>query len=580
MFKRQNTQSGLTLVEAVIVIGLTVLIFSALFVGFEFALKFIAQSRAKMSALSLATDRTEYIRSLPYDSVGTVSGIPNGSIPQNRTVALNGINFAERVLVEYVDDPSDGVAGADTNGVVSDYKRFKVEYTWTVYGEARSFSLISTVTPRSIETTSGGGTIRVNVTDAGAVPMSGASVRLLNTSGTTTIDVTRTTDVSGQALFTGAPAGSNYQVFVYRTGYSEDQTREATTTLPFPVSQPFSLLEADVSTVNFQIDELSDLAIKIYSSETTVDITEEFNDWTNVYSTSSVAIASGVLSLFDTLGVYDVLGTVMLSPITPSPIEAWGLVSILKTVPAGTDVKVRFYSSTSTASLISESNLPGNLAGFTDEFINLGGLDLSTYPTLVVGLELSTTDASLTPAVNSINVAYADARTMLGNEDFNMVGGKVIGANALAQSVYKFSLSTSTDALGELNLQGIEWDDYQITFVGSYDVAEACPALPFGLEPDTDESLTIWAVNGGSHNLRVHTKSTGGSPVIGATVSLDDNAGSIITKQTGACGQAFFPSLSSAVEYTLEVSANGFSNYTISSTTVAGTAVEEVILTP
>ena len=40
-----------------VVIGITVLVFGGLFASFEYSLELIAQSRAKMSALSLATDR-------------------------------------------------------------------------------------------------------------------------------------------------------------------------------------------------------------------------------------------------------------------------------------------------------------------------------------------------------------------------------------------------------------------------------------------------------------------------------------------------------------------------------------------
>jgi len=72
----------------------------------------------------------EYFRSLPYNDVGVIAGFPAGTIPQNSTLNLNGINFSERVLVEYVDDDADGSTGADTNGIILDYKQIKLEYEW------------------------------------------------------------------------------------------------------------------------------------------------------------------------------------------------------------------------------------------------------------------------------------------------------------------------------------------------------------------------------------------------------------------------------------------------------------------
>jgi hypothetical protein len=298
--------------------------FMVLFGGFKISLSLIAQTRVKMTAMSLAQDRIEYIRSLSYNSVGTTSGIPNGSVPQNRTVTLNGVTFNERVLIEYVDDPADGQEALDTNAIPADYKRVKVEYTWLVDGDSKSIASISNIVPRSIETTAGGGTIRVNVLDDNSQLLPGASVRLINTGES--IDVTRFSDSTGAALFSGAPAGSGYEVVV--TGpiggrdYSIDQTYEATTTNPVPVSVPFSLLEADVSTVTFKIGELSNLLVRLLTSVTDSVVTETFLDATGVASSTATIVISGdEARLTEVAGVYDNNGEIYLLPVTPTTIE-------------------------------------------------------------------------------------------------------------------------------------------------------------------------------------------------------------------------------------------------------------------
>ena len=58
-------QSGLLFVELIVVTAISVIIFGALFVSFQFAIELISTTRAKLSALSLANDRMEYFRSLP-----------------------------------------------------------------------------------------------------------------------------------------------------------------------------------------------------------------------------------------------------------------------------------------------------------------------------------------------------------------------------------------------------------------------------------------------------------------------------------------------------------------------------------
>ena len=99
--KHQRGAQGFTLVELLITAALIALVFGGLMASVRFALMLISNSKATTSAISLANEQLEYIRSLSYDAVGTSAGIPNGAIPQNSTTTLNGIIFHERVLIEY-----------------------------------------------------------------------------------------------------------------------------------------------------------------------------------------------------------------------------------------------------------------------------------------------------------------------------------------------------------------------------------------------------------------------------------------------------------------------------------------------
>jgi prepilin-type N-terminal cleavage/methylation domain-containing protein len=82
---------GFSLVEVIIVSAILLLVFGGLFSSFKYTLGLIANSKAKMTALALITDRLEYIRSLPYDAVGTIGGLPNRSIPQYRIIEQPGV---------------------------------------------------------------------------------------------------------------------------------------------------------------------------------------------------------------------------------------------------------------------------------------------------------------------------------------------------------------------------------------------------------------------------------------------------------------------------------------------------------
>ncbi|HMO78013.1 MAG TPA: prepilin-type N-terminal cleavage/methylation domain-containing protein [Candidatus Paceibacterota bacterium] len=569
--------SGFSLIEVLVVIGITVLVFGGLFASFEYSLKLIAQSRAKMSALSLATDRLEYIRSLPYNDVGTVLGIPSGNIPQNRTVSLNGIEFSERVLIEFVDDPADGLGALDSNGILSDYKKVKIEYEWEIYNLPQTFSLISTVIPRSIETTAGGGTLRVNVFDASVAPLPGINVRLLNTSIAPNIDVTRQTDATGIAYFTGAPAAANYEIFVSAAGYSSDQTRQAEPGLENPNTLPVAVLESDISTMNFQVDRLSDLTIEVYNNEVIGEVVELFDNSLNVAASSSVLVDMGNLTLAHTGFVYELSGTALLRPVTPSPIVAWGVVEFDVARPLQTDARLRFYTSTNTADIISDTDLPGNAAGFVSRFIDISGLNRTTYPTLVVGVHLSTSNTSLTAEVGSITLGYIESRSMLTGHTLNLRGNKVIGTNDLAAPVYKYQQDHTTDVSGVINIDNIEWDSYTITPGGSLTVREACLSNPYALAPNNEVTLSVRTVPASANNLRVEVVDTTGQPVIGATVDL--SGPSDYLSETSWCGQAYFGGLVSDV-YDLEVSAPGVASTIVNDINIAGAVVQRIILVP
>lgn len=81
---------GFSFVELIITAAIAALVFGGLFASYESIISIIRESRLKANALALATERIEYIRSLPYASVGTQGGVPSGTLPQTSTAVLNG----------------------------------------------------------------------------------------------------------------------------------------------------------------------------------------------------------------------------------------------------------------------------------------------------------------------------------------------------------------------------------------------------------------------------------------------------------------------------------------------------------
>lgn len=567
------------MVEAVIVSALVLVVFGGLLVGIDYSLKLIIESRAKITAVALVNERMEAIRALSYNEVGTVLGFPAGDIPQNGSTTVNGLTYYERVLIDFVDAPEDGEAGADSNAVVTDYKRIKVEYSWQVGTNATdTVSVVSNIVPRSIETSAGGGSLRVNVFDANVQPLSGASVRLFNDTGTTTYDVSRTSDATGQALFI-APANADYEITVTGIGYSTDGTYEATTTNPNPTTLPVAILENDVSTMNFFIDELSDIDIRTISGVTTGNVLEPFDDTTGFASSSEVVVTPGELILSGGAGSYVATGTVYLNEIVPTALDTWDLAFITASSSASTSVRTRFYTGTSTFTLVPDIYLPGNAAGFTSDTINLSALDVIAYDRLTPSVELSTIDPNVTPEVLSIDVYYIKSETPLPNIDLTITGAKTIGTNASSAPIYKYTNSFTTDGTGDELLSDLEWDSYTVTVdTAGYDIERVCGGNPYVLEPGVTDSLDVQLVANAAHTLRVEVVDADGDAIAGATVDLT-RSGFSESLDTGACGQVFFNSgVSSNTDYTLSVDAAGFSNDTTTDIEIDGDEVIKVTL--
>ena len=576
-----TNRRGMTLIEVLIAVAVLLLMFGGLISAFQTVLKLVGSAKAQAGAVSLANERMEYIRSLSYDSVGTVNGIPAGVIPELATTSLNGITYNERILVEYVDDPKDGIGAADTNGIVADYKLVKVQYSWTDASGAKTISLISNIIPKGIETTTGGGTLVVNVFDATALPVSGAAVHLYNNSGTTTINTTRYTNTSGVAMFSGAPARANYQITATNPGYSTDQTYSASSSNPNPITPHIAVVLNRVSTMNFQIDRLSSLRVMTIGPATTGKFEDLFTGTSSVATSANVSVSGGEVKLAGSSGSYAPSGTLFSTAITPGALTSWDTLLAQTNTPALTSARIRIYDRTGTTTpvLIPDSVLPGNSVGFTSGSLILSSLSTSTYRSIALGVTLQSSNVATTSKLFDWSVTYTVSEPPIVNTPFTITGAKKIGTTAALAPVYKYLKSYNTGGTGSISIPNLEWDIYSVDVTNaSYDVAQACSNKPYKLAPNTNGTLKLTLVPNATYTLLVSVVTTSGAVIPNATLQLHRTALSQ-TKTSSVCGQAFFNSaLPSATDYDLDVHASGFIDQTINNISISGDDVLKVTL--
>lgn len=563
---QRYSQHGMSLVGTIVGIAIFILVFLTLYASFHAMLTFSERNRLRANALFLVNEHLEYIRALPYDSIGTVAGLPSGAIPQNETIVFDNHSYDRRTFIQYVDDDADGLGAADT--LPADYKRVKVEISYDYRGSAQSFSMVTTMAPKSQESLIGAGVLRIQVADADNDPVPSAQVHIVNNTVATSVDITTFTNASGTVSFPGAWAGAGYEVYVSKAGYSDAQTYISTTTNPNPSPSPFNVPENGTTEVVFKIDLLSELNVYTRTWPVRQTFFDDFVDGSNIATITNAQVTSGALSLSGAPGSYALSGTATSVSVSPASLGSWLLFSFTDSIPPNTAVSyhIEYDTGGGVFALVPDSDLPQNSTGFTTSPIDLGGLDTTAYHTLRVVTNLATTDTALTPEVLEYTLSYHEIDVPIGNVTFSLTSGSTIGTDTLGEAIYRYDETHQTSGTGIWNSGDIPFDTYTLTVPG-YAVAEACPSIPLVLEPDTTVLEQLTLASGSTHTLKVRVSNPLSAPVERASVRIVGGA-TDITRSTGPCGIAYFPSLVEDT-YDIFVEAPGLQK-TTGTTTVSG----------
>jgi hypothetical protein len=572
--RRAQGARGMTFIDIIVGTSLMLLVFLGIAGAFRLSLELVGSARAKTSALAILNERIEGIRALQYQSIGTVGGIPSGTIPQIESTSLNGVSFSIRTLIQYVDAPQDGLDADDENGVTADYKKVKVEASWMFRGSPRAMSLTTTISPQGIEQLDSGGTLRVQVFDALAAPVQGAQVRIVNSVTNPAIDVTALSNANGIVSFPGSPEASDYEITVSKTGYSTAQTYGTTAENPNPSPAHVTVVEAQTSTISFSVDRTGSIRIYSFSPIEGGTWSDSFPDAGNIAEAVNTEVSSDLLVLSGGAGSYSLSGSVRSNGVSQTYLADWNEATWSTEVPLGTDVRVQvFFSDLNGYSLVPEEVLPGNAAGFTLSPLDLSSVPIGTYGTLALGALLTTTDPALTPSIDTWGISYNSGPTPLPNVPFDIVGTtKTIGTATDGSPIYKYEQSFATTAFGEWLLDPLEWDIYSFDTTGSFDIYELCPSS-LSLDPAEALEVTLLAVPEAEDTLRIIVADVSGVPIPDALVSVV-GAGETLTS---VCGQAFFDV--DAGTYSVSVSKSGYQSSVVD-VQVSGDTVHSVSLTP
>lgn len=255
---------GFTLIEIIVGLAIFLIVTGALFGMTVLIFENIGQTRVRHTARLLASEKMEVARNLSYENLGVQGGIPAGPLESEQIVQLGGLTFTVETSIIYIDDPFDGVAPVDL--LSTDYKRARIKINWEgrFSSGLSSIVLISDITPKGVESTTGGGTLSLLVFDSQGEPLPGAEVHIVNSEVVPPVDFNTNSDSFGRILLPGAPASiEGYEVTVSKNGYSTDRTYSQEEVVN-PAKPYLSIIEGEVTEASFAIDRVSSLTIKTF----------------------------------------------------------------------------------------------------------------------------------------------------------------------------------------------------------------------------------------------------------------------------------------------------------------------------
>ncbi len=263
-----KSNKGFGLLEVIVAIAIFVLFLVGIYSAIQFVFKIVYASRLRIIETGILNEQIEIARNLPYQNIGIVNGSPSGVLARTATTTRNGIDFLITRTIRNIDDPFDGTIGGMPNDTApADYKLVEIEVICQKCAQKEPIQMVTTVPPKLLEGDPTHGALFIQVFDANAAPVVGATVHVVATSTSPTLDLTDTTDNNGMLRLVDLGAGLNsYNITVSKSGYTTDQTMASSESVPNPVKPPASVAAQDVTEISFSIDNVSSIAVNTINS--------------------------------------------------------------------------------------------------------------------------------------------------------------------------------------------------------------------------------------------------------------------------------------------------------------------------
>lgn len=596
LFNKKNNKA-FTLVEIIVASSIFSLIALIVYQSFISVNNLVSASREKIAAVDLMNSEFELIRNLSYQNVGLIGGIPSGALSATSTRTLGGREFIITRIIRNVDDPFDGTFGGTPNDLSpADYKMVQIEIYCTNCRGKSDFFAVSRVAPKNLETATTNGALFVRVFDANGNPVPQANVSITNPS--LGININETTNNNGILQIVDVPPSQNlYRIVVTKNGFTTDRTYATSTTNPNPIKLDATVLLQQLTQVSFVIDRVSNLNIRTINEMCVpvpnvpfsvtgtklIGTNPDVFKWMENYSTNSIGqrIISGIewdnYSITTSGGFY-ISGTNPIFPLSILPNSEQNLdIVVNNNPPSQLLVSVK---EASTGLPISDASVRLHRTGFDETKLTSEGFLAQTDWSGGSGQENFTDPTRFHLDDSNIEINSPAGEIKL----FNPLGS-FSPYGEITSSVFDTGTSSNWSKISILPTdQPIQTGPNSVRLqIATSNENTATTTWDF-LGPDgtagtfyTIQNNNINPIHDGSRYIRYRIILTTNDP------SFTPNISDIAISFSSSCippGQVIFSDLSSG-EYSLDVSASGFSSQTITPLNISSNwRSMEVFLSP
>lgn len=333
-----KTNKGFSLIEVMFAAAIFAIVAVSVYSGFTSVTNLISASRDKIAGVDVLNAEMELVRNLSFTNVGIEGGIPDGLLLATTTVTKDGRVFTIVRSIRNIDDPFDGTIGGTPNDLSpADYKLVQINATCENCKKNLNVSTIAHVAPKNLETSSTNGALFIRVFDANGDPVPQANVQVTNSA--LGVNINETTDNNGLFQIVDAPPASNsYRIIATKSGYTTDRTYATSSGNPNPLKLDATVLLQQLTQVSFIIDKTSDINVRtvtnvcspVPSVPFTVDGTKligsgpDVKKWTGSFTTDASGFRNvtpvewDVYSFLTSSGFY-IAGTNPISPVSILP---------------------------------------------------------------------------------------------------------------------------------------------------------------------------------------------------------------------------------------------------------------------